>query len=78
MNEKEAAVKRCEIELREKESDVRCAKIELDRGYEKLKADLEIEYAKLKKEYESKLCSLEQAKVGLESAKETMAKGFEE
>ena len=77
MNEKELQVRRCECDVRIQETKVRDAKIAMERGYEKLKAEFDRDYEKLKSDYERECITLEREKAWLLNAKELLAKGFE-
>ena len=77
MNEKELNVKRCELDVRIQETKVRDAKIALDEGYKKLKAEFDKEYSLLKSAYEREIIYLEREKAYLENARAMLAKGFE-
>lgn len=77
MNEKELNVKRCELDVRTQETKVRDAKIALDEGYKKLKAEFDKEYSLLKSAYEREIIYLEREKAYLENARAMLAKGFE-
>lgn len=78
MTEKQLSVKRCEFDVRTQETKVRDAKCALDEGYVKLKADFERDYSRLKSDYERECIALEREKAYLESARELLAKGFDQ
>ena len=77
MNGKELRLKHCELDVRVQETKVRDAKIELDEGYNKLKADFEKEYSKLKNSYEREVLRLDREKAYVEFAKDELARGFD-
>lgn len=77
MTEKDFKVKRMEFDVREQETRVRDAKLELDLGYARLKADFEKEYAKLKSTYEREVIKLEREKTYLAVARSELDKGFD-
>lgn len=77
MTEKELTLKRYELDVRVQEAKVRDAKMELERGHEKMKAEFERDYARLKSVYEREVIQLERDKAYLEKAKADMVAGFE-
>lgn len=77
MTEKELNVKRSELDVRTQETRLRDAKVALDEGYKKLKADFDSAYAKLKSDYERECINLEREKLYLKQAQEVVAQGFE-
>jgi len=77
MNDKELHVKRCECDVSIQMCRVRDAKIAMDDGYKRLKAELEREYSKLKSDYERECIMLERERAYLENAREAIDKGFD-
>lgn len=59
------------------ETKVRDAKVQLDEGYNKLKADFEREYAILKSNYEREVLRLDRERACVDFAKDELARGFE-
>jgi hypothetical protein len=77
MTEKELNLRRCELDVRSQETKVRDAKVDLERGHEKLRADFERDYARLKTAYEREVIQLEREKACLEKARADVVAGFE-
>lgn len=77
MTNKEQTVRYHKCEVLEAESKLREAKMNLDRGYEKAKAEFEKEYARLKFEVERANIGVDQAKSWLELAEAELARGYD-
>lgn len=77
MKEKEVDVKMAEFHVRSSEIDVKQAKVEMEEGYKRLKAKMDIEYEVLKNNYQQALLDLEEARLHLTCAKDSLEVGFE-
>lgn len=77
MKEKEIDVKLAEFNVRSCELGVKQSRIEMEEGYKRLKAKLDIEYESLKNNHQQALLDLEEAKLRLTCAKDDLDKGFE-
>ena len=77
MNDKELNVKLAELAVRDQLTQVRDAKTDLEEGYKRLKAKMDLNYAVLKSEYERQQILLEEKNAYLENAKHDLVKHFD-
>ena len=84
MNDKELKVEQCKLDVRTSESRLREAQRNLDEGYRKsqaqvelAKAEMEREYSRLKEELERAKIRVELDKTWLKNAECELARGFE-
>lgn len=77
MTDKEYEVKQAEFNVRVQKIRAKEAKIEMEEGYKKLRAVMEMKYENLKAAYELALADLDEAELGLAKCRESSEKNFD-
>jgi cytidylate kinase len=77
MTDKEYEVKQAEFCVKVERIRAREAKVEMEEGYKKLRANMEMKYENLKASYELALSDLAEAELALERCKENAAKNYD-